>query len=60
MSNLADFLFKTFLYHVKSYIRDSTYFLNKYDRNTNENRFIAFFVVADLHANIPHSFGLGK
>ena len=58
LSELIDTLLKSFLKHVKTYIRDSTGFLNKCDRNTDGNTVIATFDVVALYTNIPHTFEL--
>ena len=58
LSELIDALLKPFLKHVKSYIRDSIDFLNKWDRNTDGNTVIATFDVVGLYTNIPHTFGM--
>ena len=58
LSELTDALLKPFLKHVKSYIRDSTGFLNKCDRNTDGSTVFATFDVVSLYTNIPHTFGI--
>ena len=58
LSELIDALLKSFLKHVKSYIRNSIDFLNNYDKNTDRNTFIATFDVVGLYTNIPHTFGM--
>ena len=58
LSELIDALFKPFLKHVKSYIRDSTGFLNKCDRYTDGSTVFATFDVVGLYTNIPHIFGI--
>ena len=58
LSELIDAFLKPFLKHVNSYIRDSRDFINKCDRNTDGNTFIATFDVVGLCANIPHTFGM--
>ena len=58
LSELIDTLLKTFLKHVKSYIRESIDFLNKCDRNTDGNTVIGTFDVVGLYTNIPHTFGV--
>ena len=57
ISKLIDTLLKTFLKHVQSYIRDIN-FLNKCDRNTDENTVTATFDVVGLYTNISHTLGL--
>ena len=58
LSELIDTLLKSFLKHVKTYVRDSIDFLNKCDRNTDGNTVIATFDVVVLYTNIPHTFEL--
>ena len=58
LSELIDTLLKLFLKHVKSYIKDTIDFLNKYDRNNERNAVIATFDEFGLYTNIPHTFGL--
>ena len=59
-SELIDTLLKSFLKHVKIYIRGSIDFLNKCDRNTNGNTVIATFDPVGPCTNIPHTLGWGQ
>ena len=44
LSELIDTLLKPFLKHVKSHIRDSIDFLNKFDRNTDGKKLLQLFM----------------
>ena len=57
LSELIDTLLKSFLKHVKIYIRGSIDFLNKCDRNTDGNTVIATFEPVGPCTNIPHTLG---
>ena len=46
------------LKHVKSYIRDSVNFLNKYPREEDPNMETEAFGITSLHISIPHKYDL--
>ena len=58
LSNLIDILLKTFLLHVKSYVKDNLDFLSKCPRENYEDTLLVTFDVVNLYTNIPHTFGL--
>ena len=58
LSQLIDILLKPFLKHIKSFIRDSLDFLNKFPRDVDEDTEIVTFDVISLYTNIPHEFDL--
>ena len=53
-----DTLIKPLLLHVKSYIKDSTDFLNKCSRESSSSTVIATFDITSLYTSIPHEYGL--
>ena len=53
-----DELLKLFLKCIKSFIRDSLDFLNKFPRDVDENTEIVVFDVISLYTSILHQFGL--
>ena len=58
LSNLTDILLKPFIKEFKSYVRGSTDFLNKCQRDVNSNSKIVTFDVVSLFTNILHYLGL--
>ena len=58
LSNLIDILLKPFLLHVKSYVKDNLDFLSKCSRENYKDTLLVTFDEVNLHANIPHTFGL--
>ena len=57
-SNLIDILLKPFIKEVKSYLRNSTDFLNKCQWDKSSNTITATFDVVSFYANIWHNLGL--
>ena len=58
LSYLVDILIKPLLLHVKSYIKDSTDFLIKCNRETSQSTVLATFDITSLYTSIPHEYGL--
>eukprot|EP00106_Octopus_bimaculoides_P007746 XP_014775188.1 PREDICTED: uncharacterized protein LOC106872641 [Octopus bimaculoides] len=58
LSNFLDILFKPFLSHIKSFIRDDLDILNHLPKTTNEEAFLVSFDVVNLYTNIPHEFAI--
>ena len=58
LSNLIDIILKPMSKHVKSFIRDSTDFLNHPPTTVSPNSILASFDVESLYSNIPHELGL--
>ena len=58
LSNLIDIILKPMTKHVKSFIRDSTDFLNHLPTTVSPNSILASFDVESLYSNIPHELGL--
>ena len=54
LSDLVDILSKTFLIHIKSYIKDDLDFLAKCSRENKWNTILTIFDVVGLYSNIPH------
>ena len=58
LSNIIDKIIKPLLVHVKSYIKDSIHFLNKWKREVTENTTLVTFDVCSLYTSIPHNLGV--
>ena len=58
LSYFLDTLLKSYLRHVKSYIRDSIDFLNKCPREVDPDTEIVIFDVTSLYTSIPHEHSL--
>lgn len=57
LSAFLDEIFKPFLPHVKSYIRDDQDFMQKLDRDMEDTKIFATFDVESLYTNIEHQLG---
>ena len=57
LSNLVDILLCPLTKRVKSYLRDTTDFLNHFPSDVPENTLLATFDVESLYSNIPHELG---
>ena len=49
---------KTFLLHVKSYVKDNLDVLSKCSRENYEDTLLVTFAAVNLYTDIPHTFGL--
>ena len=58
LSYFLDALLKPYLKHVKSYIRDSVYFLNKCPREVDPDTEIVTFDVTSLYTRISYEYDL--
>ena len=58
MSNLIDILLRPLTKRVKSYLRDTTDFLNHLPSAEPENTLLASFDVESLYSNIQHELGI--
>ena len=58
LSYILDTLLKPYLKHIKSYIQDSTDFLNKRSREVDPNTEIVTFDVTSLYTSVLHEYGL--
>ena len=58
LSELLDQILKPLLKHVKSYLKDTIDFLNKFNRKVKQNTILATFDVSSLYTSIPHELGL--
>ena len=58
LSNMIDIILRPMTKHVKSYIRDTTDFLNSLPEQTDEETILVSFDVESLYSNIPHDLGL--
>ena len=58
LSNLIDILLRPITKRVKSYLRDTTDFLNHLPSAVPENTLLASFDVESLYSNIPHELGI--
>ena len=58
LSNLIDILLRPLTKRVKSYLRDTTDFLNHLPSAVPENTLLASFDVESLYSNIPHELGI--
>ena len=58
LSNLVDILLKTFLIHIKNYIKDNLDFLAKCFRENEWDTILTTFDVVGLCSNISHKYGL--
>ena len=58
LSTFKDIIIKSFILHLKSYIRDSIDFLQNCSRTAKESTVIYTFDVKSLHKNISHESGL--
>ena len=57
LSNLIDILLKSFLKHVKSYVRDDIDFLQYMPKTISEDKILVSFDVTSLYTNISHELG---
>ena len=57
LSNFLDVLLKSFLKHVKSYVRDDIDFLNKVPKNTTESKVLLTLDVTNMYTNIDNNLG---
>ena len=57
LSNLLDILLRPLTKRVKSYLRDTTKFLNHLPSEISENTLLVSFDVQSLYSNIPHQVG---
>ena len=58
LSNFLDILLKPLVHKVKSYIKDTTDFLNNLPENTEYDTKLVSFDVTNLYSNIDHQLGL--
>ena len=58
LSNFIDILLKPMVKHVKSFIRDSTDFLNHLPKTVSPDSYLVFFNIENLYSNITHELGL--
>ena len=58
LSNSIDILLKSFLLHVKSYIKANLEFLSKFSRENYEDTLLVTLDVVNLYTNITHTFRL--
>ena len=58
LSDITDKILKPLLMHVKSYIKDSTDFLNKCKRKLSSKTLLTTFDVCSLYTSIPHDLGI--
>ena len=58
LSNLIDIILKPLVTKVKSYIKDTTDFLNYLPNVTNPGSLLVTFDVTNLYSNIEHSLGI--
>ena len=58
LSDLLDKILKSFILHVKRYIRVNIDFLERCSRVNKENTILATFDVISLYTNIPYAYGL--
>ena len=58
LSNCLDILLKHLTKFVKSYIKDSTDFLNKSPKDNPKHSLLVYFDVENIKTNIPRDFGL--
>ena len=57
LSNLLDILLRPLTKRVKSYLRDTTDFLNHLPSEISDNTLLVSFDVQSLYSNIPHQLG---
>ena len=58
LSNFIDILLKPMVKHVKSFIRDSTDFLNHLPKTDSPDSNLVSFNIENLYSNITHELGL--
>ena len=58
LSNLIDIILRPLTKHVKSYVRDTTDFLNSLPEHTDKDTTLVSFDVESLYSNIPHALGI--
>ena len=58
VNNFIDILLKPMVKHVKSFIRDSTDFLNHLPKTVSPDSYLVSFDIENLYSNITHELGL--
>ena len=58
LSQLIDIIFKPFLVHIKSYVKNNLDFLRKCSRKNSDTTTLVTFDVKSLYTSITHNYGL--